>query len=555
MSAQQIQFQTAVFPGGGTGSADNVTLVEASYAFYWPEPDVRTLSTNGISNGENIVGPLYVPELSTDQCKNATAAYVPANVTRLHDLPPTKNYHQVAMAPWTTAQCIYEFLQNADQDPLLRAIIFFPADDSQTIPPPANDALWDLNDGGHWKTDHDFAIYAVPGSTGRLVMDALADYSGNLTSVPHGHDLSELYHPSDYVREIVQIPTNGGSQLPSLWVFLLIVLGLMILAICGSSIGVHWHQKRMRNQLRNRVIAGEVDLEALGIRRLTVPREVLDRMPLYVYQVDQTQSQVEGDPKTEERVIAATASDGTTGYSQPTCAICLDDFIDKETTVRELPCKHIYHPDCIDNFLRDNSSLCPLCKKTVLPRGYCPAVITNAMVRRERWVRRVRQRAAARGVAEDQMRQEEERVRMEERTRGGFMSSLAALIMGGQTIRQRPATAADLEMQQTDASSRTSRSNDCPDRHVQGAIVIPAPPRSHATTSTSAPIVETSSVPNPSDRPAAGTASRREWARQRALALLGRDNHPDTSTVVDDEDAPGRTRFRKALGRIWPTLG
>lgn len=161
------------------------------------------------------MGPLYVPELSTDQCKNSTAAYVPANVTRFHNLPPTKNYHQVAMAPWTTTQCIYEFLDNASDDPLLRAIIFFPPDDSQTIPPPANDAMWDLNDGGHWKTDHDFAIYAVPGSTGRLVMNALADYSGNLTSVPHGHDLSGRYHPSDYVREIVQIPTS--KSLYALW--------------------------------------------------------------------------------------------------------------------------------------------------------------------------------------------------------------------------------------------------------------------------------------------------------------------------------------------------
>lgn len=330
----------------------------------------------------------------------------------------------------------------------------------------------------------------------------------------------------------------------------------MILAICGSSIGVHWHQKRMRNQLRDRVIRGEVDLEALGIRRLTVPQEVLDRMPLYVYQAGAVPEQAEGEPKTENGIAGAAASDHTTGYSQPTCAICLDDFVDKETMVRELPCKHIYHPDCIDNFLRDNSSLCPLCKKTVLPRGYCPAVITNAMVRRERWVRRVRQRAAARGVAEDQMRQEEERVRMEERTRGGFMTSLAALVIGGHTTRQRPATAADLEMQQTDVSPRPSRSTECPDREVPGAIVVPAPSRAHSATATGTPATaETPSVPNSSDRPVAGTASRREWARQRALALLGRENRPDTSTVADDEDAPGRTRFRKALGRVWPTLG
>ncbi|OMP82563.1 putative RING finger membrane protein [Diplodia seriata] len=460
------------------------------------------------------------------------------------------------MAPWTSAQCIYEFLNSADTDPLLRAIIFFPTDGTQTIPPAANDALWDLNDGGHWKTDHNFAIYAVPSSTGRLVMNALADYSGNLTSVPHGHELSSQYHPSDYVRQIAQIPTNGGSQLPSLWVFLLIVLGLMVLAICGSSVGVHWHQKRMRNQLRDRVIRGEVDLEALGIRRLTVPQEVLDRMPVYIYHANTASSQDEEGPKPDGDIPGPTVADGTSAFSQPTCAICLDDFIDKETTVRELPCKHIYHPECIDNFLRDNSSLCPLCKKTVLPRGYCPAVITNAMVRRERWVRRVRQRAAARGLSDDQMRQEEERVRMEERTRGGFLTSLAALVMGGHTTRQRPATAADLEMQQANASPATSRSVDCPDNEIRDAIVVPAPTaHSRSGASSNDPSTETPSVPNPSDRPAAGTSSRREWARQRALALLGREHRPEASTVADDNDAHGRTRWRKALGRVWPTLG
>ncbi|KAK8180950.1 hypothetical protein BC567DRAFT_137608, partial [Phyllosticta citribraziliensis] len=314
------------------------------------------------------------------------------------DLPPAKKYHQIAIAPWSSAQCVHEFLSNAAADPLLRAFIFFPTDNSVGIPPPANAVLWDLNDGGQWKTDRDFAIYAVSGYTGRLVMPELAAYSGNLTSVPYGRNLSSLYHPSDYVRQIVEIPTNGGSQLPSLWVFLLIVLGLMILAIAGSSVGVHWHQKRLRNQLRDRVIRGEIDLEALGVRRLTVPQEVLDRLPLYIYDansatppvgdsVDGSGNALRADPP----AVPAT-SERSVSYSQPTCAICLDDFVHKETQVRELPCHHIYHPECIDNFLRDNSSLCPLCKKTVLPVGYCPAVITNSMVRRERWIRRLRSR-------------------------------------------------------------------------------------------------------------------------------------------------------------------
>lgn len=77
-------------------------------------------------------------------------------------------------------------------------------------------------------------------------------------------------------------------------------------------------------------------------------------------------------------------------YSQPTCPICLDDYVPGKSMVRELPCRHIYHPECIDSFLLETSCLCPVCKKLVLPPGYCPKTITDNMVRQERVSRRPR---------------------------------------------------------------------------------------------------------------------------------------------------------------------
>lgn len=50
-----------------------------------------------------------------------------------------------------------------------------------------------------------------------------------------------------------------------------------------------------------------------------------------------------------------------------TCAICVDDFT-QEDVVRVLPCTHVFHPQCIDEWLNNHSSLCPLCKME-LPRG------------------------------------------------------------------------------------------------------------------------------------------------------------------------------------------
>ncbi|KAL3120294.1 hypothetical protein niasHT_010073 [Heterodera trifolii] len=44
------------------------------------------------------------------------------------------------------------------------------------------------------------------------------------------------------------------------------------------------------------------------------------------------------------------------------CAICLDQ-IDLETFVRPLPCNHIFHNDCIENWYGSNHETCPLCRR------------------------------------------------------------------------------------------------------------------------------------------------------------------------------------------------
>ncbi|KAF2091006.1 hypothetical protein K490DRAFT_62337 [Saccharata proteae CBS 121410] len=621
-TAQQIDFQTAVFPGLDAGSQDNVTLVNARISFSLDEFNVRTLSTRGISLGESIVGPLYVPVLSSEACINATAQYIPTNVTRYDDLPPSKSYHQVGFGPWVP-QCVTEILDKAMVDPLLRAFIFYIPRSGSDVPPMGNDPIWDLDDGGHWKTDHDFAIYAIPGDHGPIIMDELSRYSGNLTSVPYGHELAEQYHPSDYVRQIVQIPTSGSSQLPSLWVFLLIVLGVLILTIVLSSLAMHMLSRRRRRSLRDRVVRGEVDLEALGIRRLTVPQEVLDKMPLYLYSDDPsahpfptTSTGFAAAKPSTERISALTSpnsrpiSQNCPHYAQPTCAICLDDFhTDEPTLIRQLPCQHIFHPNCIDFFLRDNSSLCPLCKKTVLPQGYCPAVITNAMVRRERWVRRVRERARRRGVIDpdnesaagsDTLRDEMARASADERERhnhgsgssgGWFMTSLSEFFMGRAALAHNSNT-------NTNASTITGSS--APRGWIResrrgnlGAArartIVPSAEdvdvemqqrRSGASASLRPPASPAPTVPRPSFQPPPtdrdlapssvtpsrtpiANGARREWCRQRAMQLLGRGRGGNSGGgVVGDggvqagelryEDDVPRARWRKVVGVLWP---
>lgn len=47
------------------------------------------------------------------------------------------------------------------------------------------------------------------------------------------------------------------------------------------------------------------------------------------------------------------------------CPICIEEYT-KDEKVRLLPCGHVYHLECIDPWLTEKSSLCPLCKQDVV---------------------------------------------------------------------------------------------------------------------------------------------------------------------------------------------
>ncbi|KAJ6908058.1 E3 ubiquitin-protein ligase RHA2B [Populus alba x Populus x berolinensis] len=48
------------------------------------------------------------------------------------------------------------------------------------------------------------------------------------------------------------------------------------------------------------------------------------------------------------------------------CAVCLSQFSEGES-VRKLNCKHTFHKDCLDEWLRQCLATCPLCRAKVLP--------------------------------------------------------------------------------------------------------------------------------------------------------------------------------------------
>lgn len=388
-------------------------------------------TTNADTLDGIIQGLLYVPDITSyASCDTLQYDFIPPNVTRRSDLPPT-NYNLIALAPWFSIDCTQAYLAAARFDPV-RAFVFYKPNNSSNKPQDVDSPIWNLDDDGAWKSANRYPVFAVPGLEGQQMMDQLSLYSGNVTEIPHGQEITELYgpNPSDYVRIWTELQMKNPSNMLALWTFFLIVIGSLLFIITLVSLTMHLIQRRRRRSLQQRVESGEVDLEASGIKRLAVPASHVKEFPLYTYNAEPDVASVPVTPSSvgapmsthsvrssrsrksrrrhhdsrsvisdirppgsirSKRSSLGGSVDTTATNFQPNCHICLVRFEHRLSIIRELPCGHIFHPECIDEFLTENSSLCPMCKHCMLPRGYSPK-ITNAMVRRERALRRLRGR-------------------------------------------------------------------------------------------------------------------------------------------------------------------
>ncbi|EWY92758.1 hypothetical protein AU210_001584 [Fusarium oxysporum f. sp. radicis-cucumerinum] len=423
-----LLFSNPVWSGASTVPSTiirNLTALSSDIAYKERiSTNITTLtSTNADSSNGLITGLLYVPDLDNDrECDQQQYQFIPRNVTRRDNLPPT-NYNLIALAPWFSIDCTLAYLASARLDPI-RAFIFYKPNNSSNQPQDADSPVWNLEDGGAWMTANKYPIYAISGQEGQNMMRQLSYYSGSVDDIPYGENISTLYgpNPKDYVRIWTELSVQDESDIPPLWAFFLIVIGALLAIFAFVSITMHLVQRRRRISLRKRVESGEVDLEAMGIKRLTVPATHITSFPLFTYNADPDSTAPPPTPSSTRRMrssrgfdqrstrsgasvrskrsnIGASGDNAATNF-QPSCHICLTNFEHRVTIIRELPCGHIFHPECIDEFLSKNSSLCPMCKHSMLPRGYSPR-ITNGMVRRERALRKLRQRVDLEDLSEE----------------------------------------------------------------------------------------------------------------------------------------------------------
>ncbi len=116
-------------------------------------------------------------------------------------------------------------------------------------------------------------------------MQQLSLYSGNLSDVPFGQNITNMYNPdpADYVRIWTELSVSTPSGLPNMWVFILAIVGVLLLVITSTCFFMHFTWRRRRISLRRRVRNGDVNLEAMGIKRLTVPLSHVEKFPLFTY--------------------------------------------------------------------------------------------------------------------------------------------------------------------------------------------------------------------------------------------------------------------------------
>ena len=280
-----------------------------------------------------------------------------------------------------------------------------------------------------------------------------------------------------------------------------------------TSLSMHYYQRRNRRALERRIRSGEVDLESLGIKRLRVPQEAVNDLPTFIYvpkESNPLDTNEPGKPSSQapsEPAVPTSSTPDYTHWAQPTCPICLDDFIPHESTVRSLPCHHIYHPACIDPFLLDNSSVCPVCKAKVVPQeqnAYTYQPVTNAMVRYERRARRLR---LAREMRDTQARRAG--------TQGGENSwrfpNLRRVCVRDRRIFSAPSPAPTSQIEMAEVA----------DRAVSSPITAPNPEASVTQTIL----------------PADSSTMRREWMSTRVGASI------DRQPTIEEAEEERRARM------------
>lgn len=98
------------------------------------------------------------------------------------------------------------------------------------------------------------------------------------------------------------------------------------------------------------------DTDAMSYEELTALGEVVGTVATGL-----TQAQIDALPVMKYSQVAAAAA--VDGDDEEQCAVCRLEF-EQEDDVKQLPCGHYYHPECVGQWLQQKK-VCPQCNREV----------------------------------------------------------------------------------------------------------------------------------------------------------------------------------------------
>ncbi|SAL99453.1 hypothetical protein [Absidia glauca] len=190
-------------------------------------------------------------------------------------------------------------------------------------------------------------VFYVQKQIGQNLYKLLSDLSNNSQAVTF---VSTNVTAARTVR-VLLVPPAGGT--PNPWEITLMILIIVLAVGFMSSVCLHLYLWRRQKKLQQLIESGHLpptpDMLPMN-KRLMTPSK-LDLFPTRLISPEDT-SKVSSRQSVHSHV--STNDDNA-------CVICLDT-LSVGQKVRQLPCLHEYHCDCIDPWLTSKSGECPLCK-------------------------------------------------------------------------------------------------------------------------------------------------------------------------------------------------
>ncbi|RIA90270.1 hypothetical protein C1645_737998 [Glomus cerebriforme] len=261
----------------------------------------------------NIKGLLYYPGDVCSQTSQAISSNIPKSLMN----------QRIALIEQSASCSVYDQIKAVQKDGAIGAVIY---DDGTTPNSPAS------------KDSISIPVFNIKKESGDDLMKKLSETGPT---------------PDGKIKMVRVVMLPSSSSFNGGWQIAIIVIGAILAASFLVSVLIHCRLYQLRRRERSLMMAQHEASVNSKLKVFTLEKSVLKTFPTKVYN------------KKRDRFSVATGSSKSANNSD-LCSICLEELVDGET-LRELPCSHLYHMECVDKWLTTKSSQCPLCKQDVTP--------------------------------------------------------------------------------------------------------------------------------------------------------------------------------------------